>query len=256
MIPNVYLTLLKKYDFQKFSKMTLCNDVINEICNYCDHMSLYNLLRTNKKCQELTKETDLFKELYKYKSDLSFLSVVRKGSLGLSKYLFDKRQEYEGFKNSCKYGHLEIAKWLRSAHLYNAEIGGLDGYRFCESCCYNHLEIAKWLYSFGNITFHSVEVAFSDSCCYGHLKVVQWLYSLFSSACTQRIHSASLMEGKIDIHQNEDLLFRISCSNGHLEVAQWLYSLGGVDIYAVNNYAFRKSFKYGKQDINDWLNSL
>ena len=36
------------------------------------------------------------------------------------------------------------------------------------------------------------------------------------------IHS----KGAVDIHFDNDYVFRYSCENGHLEVAKWLYSLG------------------------------
>lgn len=36
--------------------------------------------------------------------------------------------------------------------------------------------------------------------------------------------------GGIDIHAEDDYAFRSSYENGHIKTAEWLYALGGVDI--------------------------
>ena len=43
-----------------------------------------------------------------------------------------------------------------------------------------------------------------------------------------------------------------NCEKGHINIARWLFSLGGVNIHADNEYAFRKS----DSDILKWLNIL
>jgi hypothetical protein len=53
--------------------------------------------------------------------------------------------------------------------------------------------------------------------------------------------------GGVDIHADNDQLFRNACSNGYLSVAQWLYGLGGVDIHAENDHAFRMACSFGQQ---------
>jgi len=59
--------------------------------------------------------------------------------------------------------------------------------------------------------------------------------------------------GGVDIHAYNDDAFRHSCIYGHLAVAQWLYGLGGVDIHAKDDYAFRESCSYGHLAVDQWL---
>jgi hypothetical protein len=54
----------------------------------------------------------------------------------------------------------------------------------------------------------------------------------------------------------DDKTFRISCAKGRLEVAKWLYSLGGVNIYAWDNYAFKYSRERGHSNVLQWLKTL
>jgi diacylglycerol kinase len=49
--------------------------------------------------------------------------------------------------------------------------------------------------------------------------------------------------GGVDIHAENEDAFRNACLNGYLEIAKWLYSFGGVDIHAKNEYAFRITCK-------------
>jgi hypothetical protein len=51
-------------------------------------------------------------------------------------------------------------------------------------------------------------------------------------------------EFDIDIHHNYDFFFRYACICGNLPIAKWLYSLGGVNIHALDEYAFRRTVIY------------
>lgn len=72
------------------------------------------------------------------------------------------------------------------------------------------------------------------------MEIANWLYSF----------------GGIDIHHDNDEVFRWSCGLGQLEVAQWLYSLGNVDIHARKDFAFRSSCANGNLHIAKWLYSF
>ena len=256
--------ILNFFNFEKLRKMTLCNDVTNEMLLYCDHMSLYNFLQTNKVNYELTKETILFEELYKYRDDLTFESVLEKGSLMLTKYLFGKRMNSCGLINSCRYGHLEIAKWLHSSNIFHFnpelafDVSCINGhlevaqwlllidkfhieyqYVFSQVCKNGHQKIAKWLCSM-NIGQTNKDFSFLVSCHYGYLEIAQWLYNSFC----------------IDVHNSDEYAFRWSCINGHLDVSKWLYSLGNVDIHIKDNDVFKRCFN--RNDLNSikWLLAL
>ena len=60
----------------------------------------------------------------------------------------------------------------------------------------------------------------------------------------------------LDNHSKEILSkakmgFIWNCENGHINVAQWLYSLGGINIHANNEAAFR----YSNNEIKKWLST-
>jgi hypothetical protein len=62
--------------------------------------------------------------------------------------------------------------------------------------------------------------------------------------------------GDVDIHANNDYVFRYACHRGHLSVAQWLYDLGGVDIHVEDDFAFREACVSGHLPVAQWLYSM
>src|SRR3984957_20644461 len=57
--------------------------------------------------------------------------------------------------------------------------------------------------------------------------------------------------GGINIHADDEYAFRSCCQNGHINVAQWLYGLGGINIHA-NEYAFKYSCDSGHINVAQW----
>jgi len=51
---------------------------------------------------------------------------------------------------------------------------------------------------------------------------------------------------------NENILCYL-CVSGYIETAKWLVSLGGVDIHADNDCAFRWSYEYEHKEIIEWF---
>jgi hypothetical protein len=62
--------------------------------------------------------------------------------------------------------------------------------------------------------------------------------------------------GGVDIHAENDLAFRRACLWGRLSMAQWLHSLGGVDIHAHVDCAFGLACGNGRLETAQWLHSL
>jgi ankyrin repeat protein len=160
------------------------------------------------------------------------------------------------FRGSCKYGQIEVAKWLISINadksaLYSlgADIHSENDYAFRKSCRNGHIEVAKWLYSLGGVDIHDNEDnVFRDSCTGGHIEVAKWLHSL----------------GGINIHANNDYVFRMSCDKGHIEIVKWLldisndklYSLRGFGSHTKNNAAFDSSCRGEHIEILIFLLSI
>jgi len=146
------------------------------------------------------------------------------------------------FKKVCKFGNLEDEK--RIYEYYKLNIHANDDEAFRYACRYGHIEIAKWLISldantilktnndfafintFYNGDFNLINVlmgmeykidihakndyAFRNACKYGHIEVAKWLYSL---------------DDKTNIHAKNDYAFRNACKYGHIEVAKWLITI-------------------------------
>jgi hypothetical protein len=62
--------------------------------------------------------------------------------------------------------------------------------------------------------------------------------------------------GGVDVHAKNDFAFRRACMNGHLETAKWVLTLGGVDVHAENDYAFRGSCMNGHLETAKWVLAL
>jgi hypothetical protein len=92
------------------------------------------------------------------------------------------------------------------------------------------------------INIHKNEI-FLDACDRGHLEVAKWLYSL---------------DGKIDIHADNEIAFHQVCRRGYLEVAKWLYSLDpeNTNLHSNYDYVFRISCYSGNLELAKWVYSI
>jgi hypothetical protein len=73
-----------------------------------------------------------------------------------------------------------------------------------------------------------------------NLDLVKWLYNF----------------GDINIHDNNEYIFRWCCIQGYLDIAQWIYSLGNVNLFACDSEAFEASCTNGHIHVIKWLYSL
>lgn len=114
------------------------------------------------------------------------------------------------FKHACKYGRLDIAKWLYETKPVDITKNTLNTGFYC--CCHwGFLEIAKWIYNIGEINTRTINDAFQSCCMYGYFDIVQWLYAISN--------------GGINIHAKNDGAFRESYTR-NIEIAKWLYQIG------------------------------
>lgn len=95
---------------------------------------------------------------------------------------------------------------------------------------------------FGNIIdYHD----FGTSCLKGYLELAQWL-----------LHSA--IKRPINIHKDDDYIFRYSCEAGQLEIVKWLihYSVSinsPINIHSRWDHAFRSGCERGHLELVQWL---
>jgi len=152
----------------------------------------------------------------------------------------------EQFKTLCSKGKLKDAQLL----LLSYPNISLDEFQtaFCYACCYGQLKVAQWLLEMKPVIDISAndEYTFYLTCIYGHFKVAQWLLQV---------------KPTIDISSLNECTFRDVCKYGHLEIAQLLLHfastisnrIGGIDISANNNFAFRYACINRQLKIVEWL---
>lgn len=185
---------------------------------------------------------------------------ISNGHLNVAKWIYEINNIHidemkSTFRRACEIGHLEAVKWL-----YGLDTSiDIDIGTFRITCCKGHLELAQYLYSLGiqnciessddimlnattlnyiNYDDRNYDVLFSEICMNGHLEIAKWLYGL----------------KKINIHIEDELIFRWSCVNGYLDMAKWLYSLDGlIDIHIHDESVFQLSYYSKRYDVIDWL---
>ena len=100
------------------------------------------------------------------------------------------------------------------------------------------------LYKFFSLLFSSLknDYVFKHSCEKGHIEIVKWLWSL---------------DGKINIHADDEYAFKYACSKGHIEIVKWLLSIDNkINIRDGDDDAFRFACRYKNIEIIKLLISL
>jgi hypothetical protein len=198
---------------------------------FCKPLSLYDIVDfCNKNSYEISEEFQIndIKILYYFgfinkKSIVdAFILSCECGNLELAKCIVDinennKKNEYYqknlinvnnelAFRQSCKFGRIDIAKWLYSLGV-NIHVD--DNYVFYQSCISNDLKMIRWLNSLSIVMQYDL---FRISLMEGSLDVAKWLYN-------------NSYFDKNRIRDNNDILFKICCSLNKINTIQWLETI-------------------------------
>ena len=90
-----------------------------------------------------------------------------------------------------------------------------------------------------NLNNNRAQYLFIKACRKGALLAVKKLWNLYPN---------------IDIHDNDEEVFRIACKNGNLELAKWLWDLNkNIDVHVRDEFAFIESCINGHLKLAKWL---
>lgn len=81
------------------------------------------------------------------------------------------------FQETCRNGHLDIAKWL---YKLNPNMKMTANKVLRHACSNGHLDVAKWIFQLNpkmKITKNH-NIIFHETCHRGHLEVAKWLYQI------------------------------------------------------------------------------
>lgn len=142
------------------------------------------------------------------------------------------------FYQSCKKGHLQVAKLIYSIEGEN--VHKISGSGFVKSCEYGYIDLAKWLVSIGTNINEKIECAFIRACRNNHSDIVKWLLELntkINVLSNDRIENSFLdmiYYGNLDImkvlylHDKRRISIRtllraFSENRNQLNITKWLY---------------------------------
>ena len=164
-----------------------------------------------------------------------------------------KNYMYEtAFISSCSKGQYHVVDWLYTLYRqdpinYPINIHADNDMAFRYACENGHLGMAQWLYSLdGYIDIHAVnEYAFRMSCQNKHCDIMLWLLEL----------------GEINIHVNDEFVFRCLCGMGQIKLAKLLIQISQesnspINIRACDDYAFRWACWKNNLEVATWLSTF
>jgi hypothetical protein len=219
--------------------------------------------------------------LDKQKFDL-ILDVIKNDNIEVLKWLYDLCPIlfHNGDKllfQSCKYGYLELSKWLMEIdldlHPYDLTFNILDDCQYTDS-----LEMLQWIYkeNSNSLTIDNFNLIFSFACKYGHLNICQWLYSLklelnivnnnfitddlFSTSCFFRRSELGKWLYKIcpNIKYDVKKIFGNIYNTGYdLDFCKWLYEIFMVeDEIVIDHDTFERAIVHQDIELGKWLATL
>ena len=135
---------------------------------------------------------------------------------------------YTPLHTACRYGHLNIVKFIVSVSSVDVNRKASDGYTPLHTACHHgQLESAKILLSSSlvdiNIKNNDGDTSLHIACQYGELQIVQLLMS------TTQINPMST-------NAKHDTALHIACSYSNVDIVKYLLSTGLIDPIAMNRY--------------------
>lgn len=242
------------------------SDLDQTILTHLIPPSIMTMVRVNRHYNQSLKD----KQQIFNKIKMDFEEACAKGHYWLAKWIYDVHEQcgpcmmwnmYNGnrfdaygedysiqyrrddiFNEICINGHLQTAKLFRQLEKY---IGQLELPNIVEICNNGHFEIVEWLSESMKIDDYLLNILYA--CDTGHLDALKWLVVY----CENK-------KIAIDIHYQNDLMFRTAVTSDHLDVAKWLIELGEksygkIDINANDNRIFRHTLTF---EIIRWLDEL
>lgn len=168
-----------------------------------------------------------------YSHELPFRSACENGmritaqmlmdleSLGFGRINIDQTDSCgkTAFHLACINGHFEIANWLIEQKKNNSTscIRGWTRPVLIDACEKGNLSLIIWLFDLdANLLMkNNIYELIKVSTMHGHLDIIKELFAI-----------AQRYDYQINLHKDEDTLFRTACSNGHIHIVQWLLEVG------------------------------
>jgi hypothetical protein len=187
--------------------------------------------------------------------------------------------EYDAVINACRYGHLDVLKWIyerfnvgEHRQIIRFDLNIYDTY-FLHACEKGHLEVAQFLIEkFSHI--HKFEVGlwtFIHSCRYTYIADLLYptyydptknIDSIFTQVCLYGwLDSAKWLASRFEINvaHKDYSCFRDACLKGHIQVVKWLVETFP-ELYftfrAKNDDALTQASYFGFVEVVEYLIQL
>ncbi len=173
-----------------------------------------------------------------------FIEYCRNGNLKEAKDYFIQNPNIKistdgckAFRVACKYGNLDIVKWLYS--IKSCVINkSCDFTKLLNDVIkYDEIDVLLYLKDIKKNCF--LNEHFSNACKHGNFEIVKIIYSSTPN---------------LDISHDFDEPFRLACEYGHINIASWLLDKNpSINVSAFTEHAFRKACENGHIGIAKWL---
>ncbi len=143
-------------------------------------------------------------------------------NLDMMEWLFDILQfkmkhdfMFMAFQEACRYGRLNVAKWLHEHPRYKPNCHNNDYIDIFKQACATNLDMVKWIYLLcdGNYLNETINDAFTIACLCNKIDIAKWLYQLSSRS--------------INLCWSDYYVFVHCCEYNYIDLAKWIYELCG-----------------------------